>query len=62
MAKKFKELRKQLTEKYGKGKYKIFKDDSVHVHSVIPGTGMTGFWFLGWANELERIDHGTEEN
>ena len=47
-----KELRAMLREKYGKGCYRIKKDDTVDVYGKMPRSIVTGWYYLG---EIEYV-------
>lgn len=40
-------LRAALRAKYGAGRYRITRDDEVHVYGLMPNARYVGWWLMG---------------
>ena len=45
-------LRNYMREKFGKRNYRMRKDGGIDAYGKIPNTNVTGWYFLGWRDDV----------
>lgn len=45
-------LRNYMSEKFGKRNYRMRKDGGIDAYGKIPNTNATGWYFLGWRDDV----------
>ena len=45
------QIRKTLRAKFGACRYRITRDNEIHVYSRMPNTNVTGWYFFGFLGE-----------